>query len=175
MTRDPQTLFHEEQPFRLLRLLITLAIPPFVMFLLVIWQVVLGHPWGKQPMSNASLIGWTIFLWLVYLRLITVKLVTDVRPGELSVGMRGFWRARRIPLDQIKSASVVTYDPVRDYGGYGIRTTSKGKAYIAGGNRGVHLELTNGGPFLIGSQRPDELRSAILNSGSRQFVNREPR
>ncbi len=147
-----------------MRLRILLAIPPVSMLALVLWQVVLGHPWGKQPMSNASIVGWTMFLWLVYLRLVTVRLVTDVRPVELSVAMRGLWRERRIPLGEIKSAKTITYDPVRDYGGFGIRTTTRGKAYIAGGNRGVRLELVKGGAVLIGSARPEELELAIRGS-----------
>jgi hypothetical protein len=161
MSRSAQAVFHEEQSLRLMRLRLLVAIPPVSMLLLVIWQVVLGHPWGKQPISNAGVIGWTVFLWLVYFRLVTVRLVTDVRPGELSVAMRGLWRERRIPLSEVKSAKSVTYDPVRDYGGYGIRTTRRGTAYIAGGNRGVRVELVKGGALLVGSERPEELVSAI--------------
>ena len=52
------TIFHEEQKFRLKRQRVLLAIPPVSMTLLVIWQVILGHPWGKQPLSNNSVIGW---------------------------------------------------------------------------------------------------------------------
>jgi hypothetical protein len=158
---DSAAIFHEEQKFRLKRQRALLAIPPVGMALLVIWQVVLGHPWGRQPMSNNNVMGWTIFLWLVYLRLVTVRLVTEVRTGELAVAMRGLWGARRIPLGEIKSVKTVTCDPVRDYGGYGIRTTRSGKAYTAGGNRGVRLELARGGTVLIGSERPEELVSAI--------------
>ena len=51
---------------------------------LLIWQVILGHPWGEHPMSNANVIGWTVFLWLIYFRLITVRLVTEVRKGDWS-------------------------------------------------------------------------------------------
>ena len=91
------------------------------------------------------MIGWTVFLWLVYLRLVTVRLVTDVRPSELTVAMRGFWRERHIPLSEIKSARSSPTIAVRDYGGYGIRTTRRGKAYIAGGDRGVRLDLVKGG------------------------------
>jgi hypothetical protein len=155
------SIFHEEQRFRLTRQRVLLAIPPVGMSLLVLWQVILGHPWGKQPLSNGSVIGWTIFLWLVFLRLVTVRLVTEVRAGELAVAMRGLWRARRIPLGAIKSAKAISYDPERDYGGYGIRTTRRGTAYIAGGNRGVRLELAKSGTVLIGSERPEELVSAI--------------
>jgi hypothetical protein len=154
-------LFHEEQSLRQPRLLILTAIPPVAMLLLAIWQVGLGHPWGKQPMSNASVVGWTIFLWLIYFRLITVKLITDVLPGELSVALRGLWRSDRISLAAVESVHAVTYDPVRDWGGYGVRSTSRGKAYIAGGNQAVELELKKGGVVLVGSQRPDELVRAL--------------
>jgi len=37
----------------------------------------------------------------------------------------------------------------------------KGKAYNVSGNRGVQLELLNGGRILIGSQKPEELVKAI--------------
>jgi len=162
MGRDvAQPLFVESQRFRVTRQRILLAIPPFFLLLLVVWQVILGHPIGKQPMSNASIIGWTIFLWLVYFRLITVRLVTRVGPSEITVAMRGFWRERRIPLAEITSVETVTFDPVRDWGGYGMRTTSRGSAYIACGGRGVEIKLAKGGVAVIGSERADELAAAI--------------
>jgi len=161
MTRPAPPLFRERQSFRQRRIRILLAIPPTTMLVLLVWQVILGHAWGTKPMSSASMIGWTAFLWLVYLRLVTVSLVVHVGPDELFVGMRGLWRERHIRLNEIKSAKVVTYDAARDYGGYGIRTTRRGKAYIAGGNRGVRLEFVKGGAVLIGSARPKELLAAI--------------
>ena len=161
MGGQTKPLFHEEQSLRQPRLLILTAIPPVAMLLLAIWQVGLGHPWGKQPMSNAGIVGWTIFLWLIYFRLITVKLVTDVLPGELSVAMRGLWRSYRISLAAVQSARVVTYDPMADWGGYGVRSTARGKAFIATGNKGVELALKKGGVVLVGSQRPDELVRAL--------------
>jgi hypothetical protein len=161
MNVPAQPLFREVQSFRVTRLRILLAIPPASMLLLLVWQVILGHPWGKHPMSNASIIGWEIFLWVVYLRLVTVRLVTEVHPHEISVAMRGFWRERHILLSEIKAVEVIGYDAARDWGGYGIRTTRRGKAYIAGANRGVRLKLVKGGMIVIGSERPEELVSAI--------------
>jgi hypothetical protein len=154
-------LFDEQQRFRQPRVRILLAIPPAAMLLILGWQVILGHPWGTRPMSNARVIGWTVFLCLLYLRLITVRLVTHVGSGELTVAMRGLWRERHIPLNGIKAAKIVTYDAARDYGGYGIRTSRQGKAYIAGGGRGVRLELLKGGAVLVGSARPEELLAAV--------------
>jgi len=131
------------------------------MLALFIWQVILGHRWGKHPMSNASVIGWTIFLWIVYLRLMTVRLVTDIRAGELIVAMRGLWRARRISLSEIRSAEITSFDPERDYGGYGIRLNRRETAYLAAGNQGVRLTLSSGKRIVVGSQRAEELAAAL--------------
>lgn len=125
-----------------------------------VWQVALGHPWGSSTVSNASVVGWTIFLWLIYFRLITIKLVTEVFPDELRVSMRGLWRSARIRVDRIRSLRTVTFDP-RDWGGYGMRSTTRGRAYIARGKQGVELQMSGGAIVLIGSQRPAELERAI--------------
>lgn len=161
MASGESVLFREEQSFPQLRLRITLAIPPLILGGFTFWQVVLGHPIGKQPPSNASLITLTIFLVIVYLRLVTVRLSTDVTPERIRVRMRGFWRERRLAPADIKSMKVITYDPIREFGGYGIRKTRRGTVMIAGGRRGVRLELSSGGVVVIGSTKPDELLSAI--------------
>lgn len=157
-------VFVEVQRFPLRRIALALASPPCFLLGLLIWQVVLGHTWGKHPMSNADVIGWTVFLWLIYLRLITVRLVIEVRKGELTVRMRGLWRLRRVPLDRIQSVRTITHDIALDYGGYGIRSTREGKAYVAGGGRGVRVTLASGEKLVVGSQRPDELAAALSGS-----------
>jgi hypothetical protein len=161
MAPESNPLFHEEQIFRQLRLRLLTAIPPVTMSLLAIWQVGLGHVWGKNPMSNAGIVGWTIFLWLIYLRLLTVRLVTEVRPGEVRVSMRGLWRSSRIYLSTVRSVDMVTYDAARDWGGYGIRSNQRGRAYIAGGSQGVKLNLADGNMVLIGSGRSRALAGIL--------------
>jgi len=157
-------LFCETQRFRHARLRILTAIPPIGMLLVAIWQIGLGHPWGKSPMSNLSVIGWTIFLCMVYLRLITVTLVTEVEPGEVRIALRGLWQSSRIYLTTVRLVDVVTFDPVRDWGGFGIRSNKSGRAYIAGGNRGVQLTFADGKKAVIESQTPSKLASAIRDA-----------
>jgi hypothetical protein len=140
---------------------LALASPPCFLLGLQVWQVVLGHTWGKHPMSNGDVIGWTVFLWLIYFRLITVRLVTEVRQGELIVAMRGLWRLRRVPLDRILSVETITHEIARDYGGYGFRSTRDGKAYVAKGGRGVRVTLAGGEKLVVGSDRPDELAQVL--------------
>jgi hypothetical protein len=153
--------FQEVQYLPQRRAAVMLALPPCGMTALLVWHVALGHPWGKQQLSDASVIGWTIVLWLIYARLLTVRLVTEIRDGEMLFALRGFWRARRIPISTITSVDVVHFDPVRDYGGYGIRVTKKGKAYIAGGEEGIRLMLKDGSEVVVGSRRAEELAAAL--------------
>ncbi|HUA18902.1 MAG TPA: hypothetical protein VMB25_09165 [Bryobacteraceae bacterium] len=153
--------FRELQSLPRRRTAIVLALPPCGMLGILVWQVLLGHPWGKDPMSNSSVIGWTVFLWILYLRLLTVRLSTQVRDGKLAVGLRGLLLRRRVPLSDIASVETVNFDPRRDYGGYGIRSIRDGKAYVAAGNRGVRIKLRAGPVLVVGSKRPDELAAAL--------------
>jgi hypothetical protein len=157
-------VFKEVQRLPLRRTVIVLAIPPLGMLALLIWQVVLGHPWGKSPMSNGNVIGWTVFLWLIYFRLITVRLVAEIRGRELIVAMRGLWMSRRVPLDRIQLVETIDHDPARDYGGYGVRSTRQGQAFLAKGDGGVRLTLAGGEKLVVGSRRADELAAIITRS-----------
>ena len=119
-------------------------------------------------MSNASVIGWAIFLWLVYFRLMTIKLVTELFPGELRVAMRGLWRSATILISKVRSAKIVRFNPAADWGGYGIRRTSRGTAYIASGDQGVELQMVDGSVVLVGSANPGALVNAISSQLSRR-------
>lgn len=160
-------IFHEVQKFPLRRTAVAVIIPPCAMLGLLIYQVVLGHPWGNHPMSNASIIGWTVFLWALYARLLTVRLGTDVRDGELILAMRGMWRRWRIPLADITSAEEISFDPVRDFGGFGIRSGRAATSYIASSHEGVLVRLSSGKTVVVGSERPAELVAALGGVGMR--------
>jgi hypothetical protein len=165
---DKRILYREVQRLPLKRTGIVLAIPPLGMLALLIWQVVLGHPWGNASLSNGNVIAWTIFLWLLYLRLISVRVVTEIRGPELIVALRGFRRSRRIPLDRIQSVETIDHDPAREYGGYGVRSTKAGAAYLADGDGGVRLTLADGEKFVVGSRRAEELATLLRAAGLKQ-------
>ena len=68
---------------------------------------------------------------------------------------------KQIALPKIAEAKAVTYSPIADYGGWGIRGWGKNIALNARGNRGVRLTLQGGSHVLVGSQRPEELAQAL--------------
>jgi len=116
-----------------------------------------------------------VFLFSVAMMLLLafgLKLVTEVRPDGLYVRFVPLHRSsRHIPLDHnLLAVRPITYSIV-DYGGWGIRWVSGGKAYNVSGNQGVRLDLASGRHLMIGSQRADELAATIESVLSTQRVN----
>jgi hypothetical protein len=115
-------------------------------------------------MSNTALaiVGMVVIIFVVGLTYLfyTMKLITEVRDDDLCV--KFFPLSRQvISFDSIKRCEVRTYNPIKEYGGWGIRYGKRGKAYNVSGNRGVQVEFYVGKPLLIGSQKPEELERAI--------------
>ena len=60
-----------------------------------------------------------------------------------------------------------TYSSFKEYGGWGVRSSrSNGRAYNAYGDQGVQLIAGDKDLILIGSQRPEELLTAIRLAGA---------
>jgi hypothetical protein len=68
----------------------------------------------------------------------------------------------RIPLKHVVRAYSRTYHPIREYGGWGIRSApNQSRAFNMRGDQGVQLVLRSGMRVLIGSQTPDALAEAL--------------
>lgn len=163
-----RVIYSETQALRQWHARVVLAFPPAALVFITCRQILWHKPWGSPAVSNGGLVFLTVLLIAVYFRLITVRLVTEVREGEIAVGLRGLWKWRRIPLADVRSAEVVTYDPAADFGGYGIRSGRSATAYIASGNRGVELVLEGGRKILIGSQDPARLAGKIRETKGKE-------
>jgi hypothetical protein len=171
MTTDRQEVqFVEVQRFRqpwLWALLIVSTVTPVALFGWGLYvQLVVGRPWGGKPMSDVALIlsgcGAIVLAVGIVTLLWTARLTVVVDDHGLSVRYVPFhWSMKKIPLHDVTSVEAVTYSPILEYGGWGMRCGRKGKAYNVSGNRGVLLTFTNGKRLLVGSQRADELATAI--------------
>lgn len=155
-------LFRESQRFRQWWLYLVVLFPVVIAWAAFWQQIVRGEPFGRDPAADSTI--WIVFLAagvLLPLFFLSVRLRTEVHPGEVVVRFPPF-PARRVDLDEVLDVRVVEYRPIVEYGGWGYRRTLKGGvAFILTGDRGVRLGLPEGRHLLIGSQRPDELASAI--------------
>jgi len=94
--------------------------------------------------------------------LYVARLTVEVRDDALLVQFYPLHRSpRRFAPSSVTDVEAVTYRPLREYGGWGIRWGMGGKAYSVSGNRGVRLTRAGGRTLLLGSQRPEELERAL--------------
>ena len=68
---------------------------------------------------------------------------------------------RKIAWRSVSKCEVVTYQPVSQYGGWGIRAGKNGKVFSVSGNRGLQIVLRTGERLLIGTTKANELSMAI--------------
>ena len=62
------------------------------------------------------------------------------------------------PWENITLAKTITYSPVKDFGGWGIRYgMNSTKAFNVKGNDGLYIELKSGEKRMIGTQHPEEI------------------
>lgn len=129
-------------------------------------QLVQGKPFGNNPMSNTGLIITALAVTGVaassVLLLRVTQLETAITSQTISIRFRPFMRKwKTIAWEEVKKAEVVSFNPIGDYGGWGISSSRKGKAYTTKGNMGLLLTLNQGKPLLIGTQKPNEIKQFI--------------
>lgn len=164
------TMFREVQRFRqgflwatLIPLLVLLG-TGFIYGLLVRSRIVepLHGLHVDHPVLAVSLGVLTALFGTAVLFFLIAKLIVEVREDGLFFLFSPFHRSfEKVPAERIVSFEALTYRPVREYGGWGIRGGARGRAYNVSGNRGVRLELTDGTRLLIGSQQADTFAAAL--------------
>jgi hypothetical protein len=156
--------FKEEQKFRQVWIWMLLLALSGIWVWQMIQQVFMGIPFGNNPASNLGVILTGIFpvLTIILFRMLT--LVTSVDEEGVHYGFRPFQRKlKNIKTEDILRFEVKKYNPLKEYGGWGIRFGSSkyGNAYNVSGNQGVLFELKNGKKFLLGTQKPSEIGAAL--------------
>ncbi|HEY83004.1 MAG TPA: hypothetical protein G4O01_06955 [Dehalococcoidia bacterium] len=161
--KGSRLLYREVQYFRQLWIWALVLASSLISIWGVVWQIILGRPFGDNPAPDVVLIIIAVVIGLgLPIFFYVANLTTEVRDD--GVYFRFFplhLSFRRIGLEDISGFAAQTYRPIRDYGGWGIRYGRGGKAYNVSGNRGVQLELANGGRILLGSQHPEEMAEAV--------------
>jgi len=150
------TYFREVQPLRQQRFV--------VVILIVVAAVVLV---SLRVSGGASLWAAVIALGtlvLVTALFLTASLETTVDREAINIAFHFLWPKRRISIPDVRKAAATKYRPLLDYGGYGVRLGFRGWAFNVSGDEGVLVETKDGSRVMIGSQRPNELETAIARA-----------
>lgn len=155
-------LFTESQRFSQTWLWLILASTMLIPVLGLYQQMVVGVPFGNNPMSNVGLVAMLLFEAGLLYFFWSIRLVTEIDKQEIRFAFRPFTR-RSILWSDVKTAQVVNYGFV---GGWGVRYSgSYGKIYNVNGKFGLALELKSGEKICIGTQQQEELKEVLVKSG----------
>ncbi len=163
MKKDVPVIFTETQRFTQVWMWFFVGGIAALAWIGFIWQIILGETMGNQPAPD----------WMMYIILpafgiafpwfmLSCRLHVWVRTDGLFYRFAPFHRKpHHIEFPLISSYEVVTYRPILDYGGWGIRYGFNGKAYNVRGNRGLQIQLLHGERILFGSQKPEAFKEAL--------------
>ena len=113
-----------------------------------------------------------LIIWLIFgvglpLFFYVMELRIEVRDDGVAARFYPLPSFGDIELKQIGRCYVRTFRPIMEYGGWGLRFSRHGTAYIMKGKEGVQFELKDGKRVMIGSQNATAFLQAIeqaLNS-----------
>lgn len=163
MDTTAETLFYEvqsEKPLWLIFFIIGIVLMASV---LAVLQLFFRIRVGTHPVSNGVL----LLIWIgVGLLLPLFFFYSNLRVAvqEDGIHYRYFpfhFREQTIKKEDIQEFRQVIYNPVRDYGGYGIRISRQGRAYNVKGNKGIRITTVGGKNILFGSRIPEKFEEAL--------------
>lgn len=154
--------FSEKQYIRIWWIRALIGVITLVMWYGFVQQIFFHIPFGNNPAPDWAmypmilLIG-VMFPWFFF----NIYLKTEVFDQRLVIRYFPFIK-KTYTHDDITQADSITFRPIREHGGWGIKySVNGGWVYSAYGNTGVEVFFRDGKKIIIGSQRPDELASAI--------------
>jgi hypothetical protein len=127
------------------------VILPLVMF------VVAAITWFSQIWVGVVMLVVGIMLIIPYggQRTLVTRSHVVIRWGILGI------RVLRIKIGDITGVEIHEFQPLKDFGGYGIRVNREMWAYFLRGNRGVKITQSQGKTVLIGSDHPEALMAVL--------------
>ena len=154
-------VFNEEQQFRQLWLMVLLGFSLLVPVGLIINEYIKDNTSMTTNEFLGSLIGIIASVLLIFI----FKLSTRIDEKGIHYQFFPFHFSMKTLLwSEITKAEVRTYDPIGEYGGWGLRYSfnkKKGNAVNVSGDIGIQLTLKNGKKLLIGTQKKEAVSRVL--------------
>jgi hypothetical protein len=154
---DKKPIFYEVQQFRqwwvwALLIIVTIASTG---------SLIVGYI--KEPSFPVAVILLPLLPFVIVTFLFwKAALITRVEEDGIYVKFTYFHKNFKFyPWDTIAYCEVKKYNPAMDYGGWGI----KPGAYNISGNMGMLIQFTRRDNLMIGTNKPEELKTALINLG----------
>lgn len=154
-----QSEYSEKKKLKTPGLVISLGILAITLFVVIIPSDEIS-PWQKIPFLVLILLYISGMLW--FSQRFILNFIIDSHGIRFSYSpiLR---KETLIPWQEINEISVVKYDPIRSFKGWGIGKKNKrlGKSYTTEGNLGIYIRRTNNENLLIGIQNADQIKDVL--------------
>lgn len=135
--------------------------------MIINWWVYIrnGYPDFSFLYISITTGGILCLFWLIQ----TLK--TEISTDQIRFRLFPFqskWQC--ISRSEIESLEVRTYNPFKEYGGYGKRSGSSGKAFTISGKYGLQIVLKGGSKILIGTHQQEKLKDFIQRVYTNKLV-----
>lgn len=91
-----------------------------------------------------------------------MNLKTNINQKSINIQFYPFIRKPKVFLwEDIKKIELTKYQPMVEYGGYGIRGLGDDKAYNIQGDIGLKLYFKDGKKLMLGTQKPNEINKVV--------------
>lgn len=139
----------------------------YVIFAMVLAVLLIGIYKNSDGLTNfhspvlillllAGILPMAIILWM--------QLETRIDQEGIRVNYIPFrFSEKFFSWKEIEKCYVRKYNPLIEYGGWGIKGLGNKKAYNVSGNLGIQIVTRDKKSFLIGTRQPDAARAAIKN------------
>jgi len=157
--------FQEKQKFNQWWIHLIVLIPAGIWIWQMVQQIFMGVPFGQNPAPDLVVILIGIIPVGAFLLFRYLTLETLIDENGVNYRFKPFQKKfKTIRKEDIDTFEVKKYNPLLEYGGWGIRTGSfrKGTAYNVSGNMGALFVMKNGKKFMLGTQNPETMRSALI-------------
>lgn len=156
-------VFKEEQRFTQTWLIVLLSISTIIPLIIIVTEYYKGKTTLNELLLTIGIVVVScgfIFFFKLKTRIDEIGIHYQFLPFHLSL--------KTINWTEINKAYVKTYDPIGDFGGWGLKggslwNKSKGKAINVSGDIGIQLELKNGQKLLIGTKKENEAKQVLVN------------
>tara|TARA_R110002049_G_scaffold305723_1_gene503085 strand:- start:1407 stop:1907 length:501 start_codon:yes stop_codon:yes gene_type:complete len=158
-------IFKEEQRFTQTWLLVIISFSTLIPLAIIIKEFSEKQEGMSQSELIISILGVLLAAGLIFI----FKLETRIDENGIHYKFFPFHlKMKTIKWENIKKAYVRNYDPIGEYGGWGLKggafwNKSKGRAINVSGTVGIQLELKNGKKILIGTHKEQDAKQVLVS------------
>ncbi len=157
-----ELLFEEQQRFSHKIFWITLLSLTGLFCYAFIQQYFFHLPFGHKPMTNVGLVFAILFMCFIIILFYNFKLSTKITDEAIIIKLYPFHLySKRFEWPQLSEIIVREYNPLKEYGGWGLRGFGDKKSATVNGSWAIELVFHNGQSLLIGTKNPEDAKASL--------------